>query len=97
MTIFGGLDVIFQGDNNLHCGYTGRIVKESEGGERTSSPAEVSGEPHLPLSSGSAGKPGRLIAMAIQLSSSRSRVTSDRANAAHAGVLKAQSQHEPTA
>ena len=93
MDHFGGLDVSVKETSICIVDDTGKDREGSEGSERTCSPAEGSGEPHLPLQADRTGSRA-IIAMAIQRSR-RSRVTSDLCrDAAHAAVAEGADQQD---
>jgi hypothetical protein len=93
MDHFGGLDVSVKETSICIVDDTGRIVKEVKVSERTCSPAEGSGEPHLPLQADWTGSRAA-VAMAVQRSR-RSRVTGDLCrDAAHAGGAEGADQQD---
>ena len=96
MDHFGGLDVSVKETSVCIVDDTGRIVKEVKVASEPAallSPAEGSGEPHLPLQADRTGSRAA-VAMAVQRSR-RGRVTGDLCrDAAHAGGAEGADQQD---
>ena len=93
MDHFAGLDVSVKETSICIVDDTGRIVKEVKVASEPASPAEGSGEPHLPLQADRTGSRAA-VAMAFQRSC-RSRVASGLCrDAAHAGGAEGADQQD---